>query len=88
MLMNLRKRRGSLGRLAVLKDWGYLYIEYTEEAYMWEIVKIVQKGLIIIFLTFYEDLIIIKASLIFLIVFVYSLLSRKYNPYESRFLNY
>lgn len=88
MLMSLRKRRGSLARLAVLKDWGYLYIEYTEEAYMWEIVKIVQKGLIIIFLTFYEDLIIIKASLIFLIVFVYSLLSRKYNPYESRFLNY
>jgi len=41
----------------------------------------------IIFLTFYEDQVVIKAAIIFIIVYVYSLLSKKYTPYEFNFLN-
>ena len=42
----------------------------------------------IIFLTFYEDLIIIKGALIFMIIFVYQLLTKKYRPYKLPFLNF
>jgi len=41
----------------------------------------------IVFLTFYEDQIVIKAALIFIIVYIYSLLSKRYTPYEFNFLN-
>lgn len=41
----------------------------------------------IVFLTFYEDLIIIKASLIFLIIFIYLFLTKKFKPYKLPHLN-
>ncbi|CAD8100869.1 unnamed protein product [Paramecium primaurelia] len=53
------------------KIWGYLYNEYSQQAYFWEIVKILEKGFMIVFLTFYEDLFIIKAAMIFIITFIY-----------------
>lgn len=39
------------------------------------------------FLTFYEDLIIIKASLAFMILFLYMFLTKKFIPYKLSFLN-
>lgn len=58
------------------QKWGYLYNEYNSRSYFWEILKMCQKSLIIIFLTFYEDLIVIKAAMMFIIVFIYQLLSK------------
>jgi len=52
-------------------QWGYLYNEYTKSAYFWEVIKIAQKELMIISLTYYEDRIIIKATIILLITGVY-----------------
>jgi hypothetical protein len=71
----------------VRKAWGYLYNEYRKLAYFWEIVKICQKELIIIFLAFYEDKIIIKAALTYLVVCAYFYLSVSFKPYESNNLN-
>ena len=40
------------------------------------------------FLTFYEDLIIIKGALIFIIIFIYQFLTKQYRPYKLPFLNF
>ncbi|CAD8164426.1 unnamed protein product [Paramecium octaurelia] len=87
MFISLYKQRHHLDQENTRKNWGYLYNEYQTEAYFWEIVKILEKGFIIIFLTFYEDLIIIKGALVFMIVFVYQVLTRSYRPYKLPFLN-
>ncbi|CAD8126668.1 unnamed protein product [Paramecium sonneborni] len=87
LFLNLYKIRIKLDDPDSRKSWGYLYNEYQPKAYFWEIVKVYQKSFIITFLTFYEDLIIIKAALVFIIVFVYSGLTKKYKPYKLPFLN-
>ncbi|CAD8169765.1 unnamed protein product [Paramecium pentaurelia] len=87
MFISLYKQRHNLEKESTRKNWGYLYNEYQAVAYFWEIVKVLEKGFIIIFLTFYEDLIIIKGALVFIIVFIYQLLTRTYRPYKLPFLN-
>ncbi|CAD8124696.1 unnamed protein product [Paramecium sonneborni] len=76
-------------------NYSHLYVSESllqekliTKAYFWEIVKILQKGFIIVFLTFYEDLIIIKAALIFIITFVYSIFTKKFKPYKLSYLNF
>ncbi|CAK68383.1 unnamed protein product (macronuclear) [Paramecium tetraurelia] len=88
MFLSMYKIKNDLNDGENRKKWGYLYNEYQPKAYFWEIVKIFQKSFIILFLTFYEDLIIIKAALIFIIVFIYSLLTKKYKPFKLPYLNY
>ncbi|CAD8108833.1 unnamed protein product [Paramecium primaurelia] len=88
MFLSLYKIKNDLNDGESRKKWGYLYNEYQPKAYFWEIVKIFQKSFIILFLTFYEDLIIIKAALIFIIVFIYSMLTKKYKPFKLPYLNY
>ncbi|CAD8121080.1 unnamed protein product [Paramecium sonneborni] len=87
LFINLYRLREQLEQENTRKNFGYLYNEYSKTAYFWEIIKILQKGFIIIFLTFYEDLIIIKGALVFIIVFIYQLLTRKYRPYQFPKLN-
>ena len=41
----------------------------------------------IIFLTFYEDLIIIKGTIVFIIIFCYDIFSRRFKPYKRVDLN-
>ncbi|CAD8126371.1 unnamed protein product [Paramecium sonneborni] len=66
---------------------GYLYNEYKITAYFWEIVKIFEKELIIIFLSYYDDNIIKKGILVFLTVYLYWELNIKYQPFSSKKLN-
>ncbi|CAD8169725.1 unnamed protein product [Paramecium pentaurelia] len=87
MLLGLYRQRFKLEDENTRKNWGYLYNEYQHKAYFWEIIKIFQKGFMIVFLTFYEDQIIIKGALIFMIVFVYQLLTKKLKPYKLLSLN-
>ncbi|CAD8128511.1 unnamed protein product [Paramecium sonneborni] len=88
MLLSLYYQRYKLEEEKTRKNWGYLYNEYQHKAYFWEIIKIFQKGFMIMFLTLYEDQIIIKAALIFIIVFIYQILTKKYRPYKSPYLNF
>ncbi|CAD8166312.1 unnamed protein product [Paramecium pentaurelia] len=76
-----------LDQKKVRLQWGYLYNEYTKSAYFWEVIKIAQKELMIISLTYYEDRIIIKATIILLITGVYQVLNQKYKPYKQNTLN-
>ncbi|CAD8080938.1 unnamed protein product [Paramecium primaurelia] len=61
----------------ITQKLGFLNNEQSKKGYFWEIFKILEKGLIIIFLTFYGDLIIIKRAYVFTIVFIYQVLTRK-----------
>ncbi|CAK84354.1 unnamed protein product (macronuclear) [Paramecium tetraurelia] len=87
MFLGLYRQRFKLEDENTRKNWGYLYNEYQHNAYFWEIIKIFQKGFMIVFLTFYEDQIIIKGALIFMIVFIYQIFTKKFKPYKLRQLN-
>ncbi|KAM3134149.1 hypothetical protein pb186bvf_013770 [Paramecium bursaria] len=87
LLRQLQAVKHKLDDIDNVKLWGYLYNEYRHQSYYWEIVKIFQKTLIIIFLTFYEDLIVIKASLVFLVIFMYDLFTKSKKPYKLKNLN-
>lgn len=64
-----------------------MYNEYKTGAFFWEIVKIVEKELLIIFLSYYEDNIIKKGTLVLLVIYLYSELNRRFKPYKLRNLN-
>lgn len=55
---------------------------------MWEFVKIFSKELIIIALTFYEDAVVIKGLIVFLIIFFYGGFTIIFTPYSSKRLNF
>ncbi|CAD8111451.1 unnamed protein product [Paramecium primaurelia] len=67
--------------------WGYLYHEYKEEAYFWELIKIFQKELIILSLIYYEDSIAVKGILVLFITYLYQELNSNYRPYKLSSLN-
>ncbi|KAM3133543.1 hypothetical protein pb186bvf_014385 [Paramecium bursaria] len=83
----LYKNNQKLDSFSIRQRWGYLYNEYRKQTYYWESVKIQQKQLIIFSLSYYEDQIAIKASILLLIVFTYQLVSSQSRPYYSLELN-
>ncbi|CAD8087563.1 unnamed protein product [Paramecium sonneborni] len=83
----VHKNRHSLDKTQVRQTWGYLYNEYKLNTYYWETIKIFQKQIIIIVLTYYDDYIPIKASIVFLMEFGYSYLATSYKPYQTGQLN-
>ena len=87
LYLKMSKYKYKLNDTYVLRLYGYLYNEYSKAAYYWELIKICQKELMIIFLTFYEDIIIIKGTIIFIIIFCYDLFSKRYKPYKRVDLN-
>ncbi|CAD8122482.1 unnamed protein product [Paramecium sonneborni] len=76
-----------LDQTQIRQNWGYLYNEYKQKAYFWEIIKILQKELIIIVLAYYEDHVPIKASLVFLCLFAYIYLTNSFQPYYTGYMN-
>ena len=67
--------------------WGYMYNEYLDNAYFWEIIKICQREIIILFLIFYQDQVVFKSALVFLLVILYDILAKHYLPYKTRKMN-
>ncbi|CAD8127415.1 unnamed protein product [Paramecium sonneborni] len=71
----------------IRQQWGYLYHEYTTQVYFWEIVKILEKELLIIFLSYYDEQVIKKGILVLFVVYLYQELNLKFKPYSSSNLN-
>ncbi|CAD8213585.1 unnamed protein product [Paramecium octaurelia] len=67
--------------------WAYLYVEYKETVYFWELIKIIEKELIILSLIYYEDSIVIKGVLVLLITYFYQELNQNYQPYSMNRMN-
>ncbi|CAD8120908.1 unnamed protein product [Paramecium sonneborni] len=86
-LHGLSSNSKNLDKNYVKLQWGYLYNEYTKQAYFWELIKIAQKQLMMICLIYYDDYVILKATMIALIIGIYLELSLKYKPYNCNNLN-
>ena len=84
----VRQIRNDLDNLQNRMKLGYFYNEYNQEGYLWEFVKIFSKELIIIALTFYEDAVVIKGLIVFLIIFFYGGFTIIFTPYSSKRLNF
>ncbi|CAD8146912.1 unnamed protein product [Paramecium pentaurelia] len=84
----IRRNKNQLDSMEIRKRWGFFYHEYTNQAYLWEFVKIFEKELVIISLTYYENKIVIKGLIIFLIVFLYGAFSFAFIPYKQKKLNF
>ncbi|KAM3147887.1 hypothetical protein pb186bvf_000215 [Paramecium bursaria] len=83
----LTNKRAILYSITFRKTWGYLYNEYQTNAYFWEIIKLSFRQFIITFLTIYDDFVLIKGSLIFLMLLIYDRISEIYRPYSTRMMN-
>ncbi|CAD8173407.1 unnamed protein product [Paramecium pentaurelia] len=66
---------------------GYLFNEYTQKNYFWEIIKLWKKTIIIIILIYFETDIFLKASLLGLCLLIYSVFTQNYKPYILHKLN-
>ncbi|KAM3138611.1 hypothetical protein pb186bvf_009363 [Paramecium bursaria] len=77
LFLKLQQRKDKLDQVDTLKMFGYLYNEYSKNAYYWEILKICQK----------ELMILLKGTLVFVIIFVYDLFTKTQKPYKRKDLN-
>ncbi|CAD8171348.1 unnamed protein product [Paramecium pentaurelia] len=80
--------RFHLNNRHIRSRWGFFYNEYDTSAYYWEFVKIFQKELMVIFLTFYEDYVLIKGALVILVLLYYSWIQINTKPYANNDLNH
>ncbi|CAD8156959.1 unnamed protein product [Paramecium octaurelia] len=86
-LISLYSNKSQLNEKRTRQKWGYLYNEYKIQAYYWEIIKIIVKQLLIIFLSYYDENIVKKGILLLSLVYLYWELSKRYQPYALFILN-
>ncbi|CAD8101954.1 unnamed protein product [Paramecium sonneborni] len=65
----------------------YLFNEYDNDTYYWELIKLILKFFIILITIYFEEKIFMKASLIGLCLLIYQILAIKYKPYIFGNLN-
>lgn len=75
-------------KIAVRFKYGFLYNEYSERSYFWEFIKIAEKLFITIIITYYEEHIIVKGTLVFLVIMAYGSMALKFCPFFKKNLNY
>ncbi|EWS74814.1 transmembrane protein, putative (macronuclear) [Tetrahymena thermophila SB210] len=80
-------KRRSLHTISMKFSFGFLYNEYSENCFWWEIVKTFQKILIILVLNIYEQRVIVKGCIILAIVFMQMCFSLNQQPYLIPDLN-
>ena len=76
-----------LDRTRTRMRFGYLYNEYRDKHYYWEIAKIIFKNLIIIVLSYYESFVKMKAILIIVIIIIFIAMTNYMHPYKEKYLN-
>jgi hypothetical protein len=87
LFLRLVLQKDKLKLISTRLLWGFLYNEYKSSAYFWEFIKILTKVLIIIFVSIYDDFIVIKGILIYVILFFYGYLRSFYKPFEDHRMN-
>ncbi|CAD8120689.1 unnamed protein product [Paramecium sonneborni] len=83
----LTRYKDSLQRYDIRRQWGFLYLEYQPKAYFWEIIRIISREMIIIAITFYQDNLVIKCTLLFIIMFAYSYTNYIVLPFKTKKFN-
>ncbi|KAL4512025.1 hypothetical protein ABPG72_005027 [Tetrahymena utriculariae] len=80
-------KRRSLHTISMKFSFGFLYNEYSERCYWWEIVKTFQKIIIILVLNIFEQRVIVKGCIILAIVFMQMCFSLNFQPFLIPDLN-
>ncbi|EAR84932.3 transmembrane protein, putative (macronuclear) [Tetrahymena thermophila SB210] len=83
----LRKNKQQLDDPQVKLKYGFLYHEYKQKAYYWELLKMAQKIIIILLLNFYSQLIIVKGLLVFIVIAIQGIISQKIKPFQEDEIN-
>ncbi|CAD8115625.1 unnamed protein product [Paramecium sonneborni] len=84
MFMN----RHQLDKIKFRKHICYLFNEYHEKTYYWEQIKLIQKAIIILITTNFENNLLIKTAFLGLCLHIYQILAIKKKPYIiSKFNN-
>lgn len=84
---SLYKNRKKLDNYTVRYSLGFLYNEYRQTIYYWEMIKIYVKLTINVIINIYEAEISLKGFFIILILLMYNALSMKYRPFNMRKYN-
>lgn len=69
MFIKLYKNRKSLNKIK--STWGYLFSEFNENSYFWELVRLGMKNFVIIIITLFDQYIVLKATMVFLLIQAY-----------------
>ncbi|CAD8095639.1 unnamed protein product [Paramecium sonneborni] len=84
----LHFKRKQLDSLKLRSHLCYIYNEYNEHSYFWELIKLVQKVIMILISTSFETNISIKASLLGITLLFYQGLTVKFKPYLTSHMNH
>ncbi|CAK78654.1 unnamed protein product (macronuclear) [Paramecium tetraurelia] len=82
LFVQMKKIRKSLDDRNSIQKFSFLYNEYTDKSYYWEIIKMLQKISIILIVNYFEQSILIKGIFMFLIVLIYYKLCLEIQPYK------
>ncbi|CAD8188653.1 unnamed protein product [Paramecium pentaurelia] len=81
-------KRDILDKIKFRRHICYLFNEYTDNNYYWEQIKLLQKAIIILITTYFENNILLKTSLLGLCLLSYQAIAVKNKPYIiSKFNN-
>ncbi|CAD8195642.1 unnamed protein product [Paramecium octaurelia] len=81
-------KRDILYKIKLRKHICYLFNEYTDNNYFWEQIKLLQKAIIILITTYFENNTLLKTSLLGLCLLSYQVIAVKNKPYIiSKFNN-
>ncbi|CAD8046891.1 unnamed protein product [Paramecium sonneborni] len=87
LYLQLTKIKDCLDEKNSRLKYSYLYNEYNQESYYWEIIKMLQKLSIILIVNYYEQFILVKGIIIILIILTYYKLCQQFQPYKLQSLS-
>ncbi|CAD8089599.1 unnamed protein product [Paramecium primaurelia] len=76
-----------LNSIIFRSSWGFFYYEYSRNRYYWEFLKIFYRSLISVLICYFQEEIIVKGILSFIVIYAYYGLSIHFNPYDLKKLN-
>lgn len=79
----LYKNRNHLDSYRVKFCYGYIYYEYKQSAYYWELVKIFYRMFLFFIVSFFEHDVLTKGALILALLELYLIVCHKVKPYFS-----
>ena len=85
ILWRIFKNRKRLDSITIYIKYGYIYEEYN--IFYWEFIRMYEKILITIVISFYDSDILLKGILVLIILILYRILLDKKNPYKTKRLN-
>ncbi|CAD8189309.1 unnamed protein product [Paramecium octaurelia] len=87
LFLILYLNRKNHNKIIFRRHVGYLFNEYTQYNYFWEMIKLWKKTIIIIILIYFETEIFLKATLLGLCLLFYQLIAQNSKPFILQKLN-